>query len=286
MKNFKSRRSIKIDFAQIDDHQDHSAINLVDIIKSADAAPDEARAGGDLIHVSSIINDFCPRREWLKREIGYSVPRFVNGALRVVWKLGRSAEEHVRDQLLTTMRGNAFGRWACDRCDAVEEEARQYFFKQCECGGKFDRYVEAQIVDEETGVTGSVDFVWIHRGFFNIVEIKSMNKRDFEALTKCKADHMNQAEYYRWLYHQNGFKVNRAEVIVVAKDYVVGSIYKSFASERVTTARPLIVSATKDDVELARGDELPPRISQCSSPSSPRAKVCDGCSLCFSMPSD
>lgn len=286
MKNFRNRRSIKIDFAHVEDHQDHSAIDLASIIHAADAKPDESRIGGDLIHVSSIIGDFCPRREWLKREIGYSVPRNVNGALRVVWKLGRTAEEHVREQLLTTLRGNAFGRWACDQCSAVEEEARQYYFKQCACGGKFDRYVEAQIVDEEAGVTGSVDFVWIHRDFFNVVEIKSMNKTEFESLKKCKADHMNQAEFYRWIFHRNGFKVNRAEVIVVAKDYVVGSIYKVFSSERVSTARPLIVSATKDDVELARGEKMPARVMQCASPSSPRAKGCEACSLCFSLPSD
>jgi len=286
MKNFKRRRQISFDFPQIEDHESHVDIDLVGIIRSADAQPDRSRDGGELIHVSNIIGDFCPRREWLKREIGYDVPRTVNGAMRIVWALGRAAELHVREQLLTRLRGNAFGRWGCDRCSAIEEVARRYHFKQCECGGKFDRYHEAQIIDEESGVTGSADFIWIHRGFFNVVEIKSMVKHDFEALKKCKADHMNQAEFYRWILHRNGHEVHRADVIVVAKDYVNESPYKMFSSERVATARPTIVSATKSDVELARGDELPDRVAQCASPDSPRAKICDACSLCFNMPSN
>jgi hypothetical protein len=286
MKNFRKKRSISFDFPRVEDHEEHAKIDLVDIVRSADSKPDVSRVGSDLIHVSSVIGDFCPRREWLKREIGYYVPHSVSGAMRIVWALGRSAEHHVREQLLTTLRGNAFGRWGCTRCAAEDEDARQYHFKQCECGGTFDRYIEAEIVDEETQVTGSVDFVWIHRDSFNFVEIKSMNKKDFDLLKKVKADHMNQVEYYRWLFHRNGFKVNRAEVIVVAKDFVMGSPYKLFRSERVATAQPMIVGATKDDVELSRGDEMPKRIQQCASPEAPRAKVCEACSLCFNMSSE
>jgi hypothetical protein len=257
--------------------------DVIDLLRNADTMPEDSRVGSDKIHVSSLMNHFCPRREWLKRNVGYVAPKSASAATRLVWALGRAAESHVRSQLLSSMLGNAFGIWSCTRCDARESEARLHEFKRCECGGTFDRYGETVVEDEELGLIGSVDFVWVHRDFFNVVEIKSMNAREFDLLKKAKADHMNQVEMYRWLLHRSGKKVFRAEVVVVAKDFVKGSPYQKFESKIVATARPQIFKVVKDDVALARGKEKPKRLAACHDASTSVARACEACSACFSV---
>tara|TARA_R110000803_G_scaffold149256_2_gene214679 strand:- start:53 stop:901 length:849 start_codon:yes stop_codon:yes gene_type:complete len=264
---------------------DEHDVDLGNILRSQDAQPDETRVGQDYLHVSALLGGFCARREWLKRNVGYQHNNQVSGGMRIVWALGRAAETHVRDQLLKTMRGNAWGRWGCTHCDAIDG-ARMYRANTGHsdlCEGTLDVYHEPQLIDERNKITGSTDFVWQHRGKLNIIEIKSMNKKEFDTMTRVKGDHMNQAEVYRYLLVKNGHQVDRADVIVVAKDFVFGSPYKVYASDKNPDARPRVSLLIEDAARDAMQEDMPNKLPQCSARDSSRARGCEACSLCFDI---
>jgi hypothetical protein len=254
-----------------------------------DRRPETRRTGqGDYLHASSLVGgDFCPRREWLARKYGVSVRESSWGAMRVVWALGRAAENHARGQLIESMPGNAYGNWMC-LCGGLEFLGLYRRVRCGRCGQNATVYGEPQIFDEGWKVSGSPDFIWEHAGVKNVVEIKSIQKKDFVPLSAPITGHVHQVQLYAYLYHRAGHLVSpRQRIIYVCKDYIQGGVYKEFVVEQDYGNPAPWLRAVGADAQLATQKEfLPHRLLACDNPRTPCARRCPVVERCFSLLTD
>lgn len=262
---------------------------LIKEIEVSDNAPEGSRVGeGDYTHASGLI-DVCVRQHVLARIHGVRNFEGVNGAMRVVWAMGRAAENHVRKAILRTrqMRG-VYGVWKC-RCEKTQHRGFHPSESQCgTCGTGLIKYFEPPLIDEHNKIVGNPDLtLQVGNGYMAVVEIKSMNKKDFMALSRPKGDHILQAGMYQRLYKRSGFTMHDHVVILyVQKDFSFKKIYKEFHVDVTqepwkTTLEEMEQDGSEIQTRTASGI-LPPR-TKCSSPADARAKKCKLATLCFSM---
>lgn len=258
-------------------------IPLLTILSQRDREVEARREGLDAIHVTAALSgDFCGRREWIIRNyntnVGTNTPF---SSQRIVWALGRAAERHVRDSLLASMRGNAVGVWSCV-CGKESHIGKFVTDRKCTaCDTLLEIYGEHRAVSPSGNVSGSIDFLYQdEEEDYGVLEIKSIQKADYEKLTGPLTSHRDQCNFYVHLLRLRGLKVGRASVLYVAKDAVSGSPYKVY--EIPMEIQPSVIQAHKD-AEEAFQEELPAKRSGCASPSSPIARKCSQCAMCFSL---
>jgi len=259
-------------------------------VLAMDQAPEERR-GGKHIHGSSLPT-LCPRREILTQRAGNrsQVPGSVD---RVIWALGRAAEHHVRSQFIRSMEyQGVIGIWSC-LC-GVTCNSGKYVGETCpKCDAPADQYGELTLVDPATNIQGNPDLLFYQPGseVMHVVEIKSINRTAFEALTEPIPDHLFQAATYHKLALLSGFNVHKqVTIFYVCKDYI-RKPYLSFTVNIPTHIRAGVERAWTSALGLAEWREkdkagvsqpLPPRLSVCQGVGDTRAKACDQCALCFS----
>lgn len=258
-------------------------IRLLSLLSQKDREVEARREGLSSIHVTAALSaDFCPRREWLIRR--YETSAGVNtpfSSQRIIWALGRAAEKHVRDTLLLSMKGNAVGRWGC-ACGASFVVGRFDASQSCrKCGTPLDSYGEFRASSPTGAVSGSIDFLYQDTGeCYGVMEVKSIQKADYENLSGPLIAHVHQCLFYVHLLRGMGATVNRASILYVAKDAVSGSPYKVY--DLPLEIPPAVIEAHKD-AEVSFQEELPAKRSGCNTPSSPVASKCSQCALCFSV---
>jgi len=258
-------------------------IPLLSILSQRDREVEARREGLDAIHVTAALSgDFCGRREWIirnyKTNAGTNTPF---SSQRIVWALGRAAERHVRDSLLDSMRGNAVGVWSC----VCGKKSRLGKFQQEDkcgtCQSPLSIYGEHRAVSPSGNVSGSIDFLYQDEvEDYGVLEIKSIQKADYEKLTAPLTSHRDQCNFYVHLLRLRGLRVARASVLYVAKDAVSGSPYKVY--EIPLEIQPSVLQAHKDAEESFQ-EEIPAKRSGCGTPSSPIARKCSQCAMCFSL---
>lgn len=256
---------------------------LTRLVEASDAQPDTSRVAPGYIHVSSLLR-FCPRLYRLAATDGITINDLPRPADRIMWALGRAAESHVRRAVIEQLgRERIYGLWQC-LCGQVAIEG-PYERRVClHCQSPASNFGEAPVFDHDLRISGSPDLQLIEPGGRRVVEIKSMNKKDFDALTGPKPDHVFQCTSYIDLLRRSGVAVQDLGIIFyVCKDYAFRSPYKEFHVEAETMR--MQIDAARASVALLRsaenGDGLPPKLAVCQSPASPTARQCPGCANCF-----
>lgn len=266
---------------------------MIDILDAMDRAPEVKRLGngegdyGHYTHVSSLI-DICARQHALAAHDDRVIQESVTGGHRVMWAMGRYVEKHIRAQYLKAGGGrNAFGRWKCV-CENEEHVGHRPYQRMClQCKQALDQYHEFTLLDHDNWVKGNPDLLTVFPGeWFVPVEIKSMNKKDFDALTAAKGDHIFQVGHYRRMLALNGFRTHTHGVIVYCvKEFKYGSPYKEFHVDLTTPSVTNIIDASIDVARQLRHSRetgsIPPR-TMCAAHSDSRAKQCPFLVSCFS----
>ena len=275
-----------------------SLVNVVSsVVSSQDRKPLEYRGAKDeYIHLSALIRNFCPRQlvlEYKQEQVAYK--DYTNSNDYVVWAMGRAAEKHVRDQYIQAMDyKGVVGDWGC-KCGKTRHIGLADKSLTCPtCSGGVLNYGEIRLIDQEYGISGAVDLILVINNKLYIVEIKSMNADDFNALKNPIGDHFTQAAGYHKLLEKNSTQIPRlglevaGQVIVlyVRKDYKMRETpYKEFLVD-ITDASKRLMDTLWDkarDLRIAKfgeGEPLPPKV--CTEIGCTRAKNCPVVVDCFS----
>ena len=255
---------------------------LKSFIDAQDGSLEQSRIASDYIHVSSLLN-FCPRRLWLALNDNQNVIEVPRSADRVVWAMGRAAEHHVRTQIIHALNfEQAYGRWTCKCEQSIQTGHFPKNITCLTCNGPLDRYIELSLFDHELRIVGNPDLILIIiGGKATIVEIKSINKREFDELKTPKASHVFQGTAYHRLFRGSFELEDAIAIIYVCKDYTFKSPYKEFSVPYQQLDN--IVERAFDEVRLFRETQsLPQRLEVCSSMQTSTAKNCALCVNCFS----
>ena len=237
------------------------------------------------IHSSSLEN-FCARRAAILDK-NNSVPReYVQGSMKIVWKIGRAVETHIRDALISSLgKQNFYGKWSC-KCGHTNHIG-VWADKTCPvCSTKPNEYTELTIYNEEYKVANNPDLVSVSKNKHHMItEIKSMNGPDFDKLEEPLTSHVRQANRYVRFKRMNGdITSGKVSIIYARKDFLYSGVYKVFTVDVDTKAFEAVFNEELDQAkklrEYFKTQELPER-EFCTSVMSPMAKKCPACNDCF-----
>lgn len=252
------------------------------------AEKDYIRDRKGYIHVTDLLR-FCARRQVLcvrDKIQQLKVPRCAD---RVLWEMGKAAERHVRTQIIKAMNyRNIVGNWGCF-CGGLEYGGFFVADRVCaRCNSPAIIYHEFTLADDDARIIGHPDLMFYYDNAMLVVEIKSMNKDDFKALSEPSPNHIFQGgSYRRLLLQRQTVPVHREiAVLYVCKDYIFKGVpYKEYYPEPTKGQWPNVLDiAWKHayDVKHALAEGIiPPRIEACPSSESTTAKNCVACTNCF-----
>lgn len=260
---------------------------IIKKLAAADRVPvkDRTATYDGYVHVSSIV-DLCARKYAIVSKEEMQPTKSVSGGMKVVWAMGRAIEKHVRDSLMSTHHKNNFvGIWSC-LCGEQTFSGVGHI-RNCTCPLKkpMDNYNEYTLFDHELKVVGNPDLITQYKNVGLITEVKSMNKKQFDALEEPIITHILQAMWYPYLAHKIGLPVYPIiSIVYVTKDFIFGSPYKEFhidtREERYVKA---FESMLEELTELRKFEEtgVLPKRTMCQSDRSAMAKECPACFDCF-----
>jgi hypothetical protein len=275
---------------------EYSDTYFIDNVMSEDSKPEAARVGGEYLHVSSLIG-MCLRKHVLAYSTKVERSNSVGSGMRIVWALGRAAEAHVRGQFVEAMNHQSIlGVWKC-KCGHLKVNGLYDDTLKCpKCDKKAKQYTEYALFDHEFKIVGSPDMVYVRpdNNKIMVVECKSINKKDYDELTKPKTDHVHQAVAYNELLRKQGGDVDDSVTIVyVCKDFSFKGPYKEFRVARTKQINDDIDSMWRNAKEYAdecarikegKKPSYPKRLKSCVDNESTTAKSCDFCGICFATP--
>lgn len=256
---------------------------FIEAIKKYDSIPQLLRTpiGAESYIHSSSLENFCARRAAILDRENRTPREYVKGADKVVWAMGRAAENHIRVALIQSLGAkNFFGKWS--------SECGKYSFTGTwvKSDIKYTKYDEVTFYDDELKVSGNPDMIYVDQdGYMTPIEIKSKNKRDFDALEEPEESHARQVSRYVRLLKINGHRVrNEAKIIYVCKDYSFKDVYKEFtidaSCDKYTSTHAEELDQAAKYRQYHKTGELPER-EFCSSAMSKLAKGCPACNACF-----
>jgi hypothetical protein len=83
------------------------------VLDMRDSVPELRRTGQQgYVHLSELVR-LCARQHSLMLDGGIAREMQIVGAHRVMWKIGRAVENHVRAQLVDGIPSEILGRWTC-----------------------------------------------------------------------------------------------------------------------------------------------------------------------------
>lgn len=259
-------------------------------VDSADRIAQVGRTASDgFIHATSLIGR-CPRRAVIEASYNLSFAQQYWGADKIVHAIGRAVENHVRDSFIKVTPGhNVYGVWVC-QCGVAETVGTKPSEGVCElCRTPLDVYKEPVLLDARLSLIGSPDLTYLAGGTHALpVEIKSINKKDYDNLKHPFGDHVTQAGLYRHLYQVSGFKVhNLVKVVYVCKDYAFkGSPYKEFNisfSDAGTLGVKFALEKALDIQVHVNSGTFPDKIDECRTHETTTARKCHVCDICFNL---
>jgi hypothetical protein len=262
------------------------------ILDMRDSVPEPTRLGRPgYIHASALVS-LCPRQHSLMVESGITTEERITGAHRVMWKIGRAVEAHVRNQLIDGFPTGSYGNWSCN----CPTQTTHHGFRPSPdhtlcpvCRGRLHTYNEVTLFDEENHVSGNPDLITRYEERYIPIEIKSMVKHQWDDLRRPLPNHIIQAAAYRKLLRTNGFPVHPdVALIYVAKDFSWGSPYKEFhvnvATQQMEGVMTDLFTLARTVLEHQRANTLPPRV-MCSHQGGAIARQCPVAGPCFARSS-
>jgi len=260
----------------------------VDLINKAPRRMSHFR-DGEYIHVSDLIGK-CVRKIALADKYGHPMPsETLSHSMALTFAQGDAIHEYVKSRYVETKKENLYGRWSCLCGDTVVGPCTgdEVPSDACErCGAKPHKYEELLLHHEGMLVVASPDvtlFVRRH-SCLHPVEIKSINPKDWDTLTRPKPEHLVQVLWYWKLLRDLGYSItSTVSILYATKGFVFkGSPFKEFVIE-VEPVLHYLDDYIEDAEAWARykkTGELPPRV-RCPSNSCPEAKKCHVVLRCF-----
>lgn len=259
---------------------------VTSVVEAQDRIPEIGRVPDRYVHLSSLIG-CCPRAEVLARDTGIELRNNVTGSQRIMWRIGRAVETHIRDSYINAVNyEGVHGKWRCDCHRTSYEGLFDPEAARCDhCGHRPRYYDELTVFDHAAGIGGNPDLVLMVDGKYLIIEIKSMKAESFDALDRPVFDHLLQAGGYRRIYENMGLPVhNEVVVIYVRKDF--SPRVRPYKERLVNVAMDANVHRSLDLMwDMARSirssnlQNLPGRI--CNAPTDTRARNCPTVCDCF-----
>lgn len=257
-------------------------------LDAQDRVPEKVRAmEPGYVHVSSMVG-FCGRQLALLRREERPLFRSVTGGHRVMWRIGRAVESHIREQFINSRnRSGILGNWTC-ACGGSVRRGAFSPVARCEvCNQPLNVYGEFTLADRDAKIVGNPDLLFEWQKSVVVVEIKSMNPEQWEKLTAPLGDHIFQAGMYHDLLKANGFTPNKDVVFIYCtKQFKYGSPYKEFHVDvsvpSLTAQRQAIREQVKETMQHIEAGTLPPR-TLCASHTSSMAKTCPMVAQCFTL---
>lgn len=259
-------------------------------IETQDRTAQHDRRGKEgFLHVSGLI-DFCPRQHAiLRRDVEHRPPLVtsVDSGMRLIWAIGRAVEAHIRAQLIEDDRASVYGVWTC-ACEDTTHTGHFPDNRVCHsCRKRLTTYREVTLLDHEARVTGNPDLILHVHDAFLPVEIKSMNRKEWDLISTPRGDHLFQNGWYARMMLRNGWRVHRKAFVVYAcKDYLGQgkSPYKVFEIDTQAPALAALIDESRRVAMAAHAGavpdaELPPR--PCANPQARMAKKCACVAPCF-----
>lgn len=239
-----------------------------------------------MTHVSSLIG-VCARQAVLMQREDRGFTQKVTGGHRVMWRIGRAVEAHIRDQFIQANRfANVFGIWKCV-CAHTSHRGFHPADTTCQrCNGRLDHYHELTLVDPDTETAGNPDLLVFARNRYAIVEIKSMNHDQFSGIEAPLGDHVFQAGMYRKLMNGLGYPVHeQVSIVYCTKQFKYGSPYKEYIVDVTTPELDAVLTDALASAKTIKGAKsmgtLPDRVV-CPNPTCTRAKNCPVKESCWS----
>lgn len=263
---------------------------VIDMLKAA-RMPLQHFRDGKYIHVSDIIHK-CARRIALVKRLGLKhTPKSLPDGHAITFAQGDAIGDFVRKRFIEAHPDKVWGNWSC-RCGASITPLMTFVripdIKCAKCGYKPNRYVEVRLTDDDLEVVGSIDLILFLEEIpaYHVVEIKSINKDQWDTLERPIPDHRIQGLFYWRLMRQKGYSLtDSVSVLYVKKEFTWMLPYKEFLVHSESSLDKLepfdrdlkLIKSAKDHKA-----ELPARI-MCGTPSAPEAKNCSVCVTCFQL---
>lgn len=274
------------------------------------ADPQYERDGVWPMHLTSVL-DLCERRQYLMAkamEQGRVFPKKTTLADRVVWRIGKSTEQLMRDALIASVgKHNAFGKWSCicpkDQNPTViyglGRNPQNIVCPMCK-QSPLSIYNEAKLIHDDL-MSGNPDALikWGPAAKLHVFEFKSMNGAEFKVLSRPDIKHIQQAYGYTRLMQQEieRFQLQGIE-IETEKFYVhyTNKNYQFFNTHKDTVQKDYLVNVNSDisvavrelyDYNLTRLRRLKtnwflPQRTECRTSNCDKAKSCPVLMECFS----
>jgi hypothetical protein len=250
---------------------------------------DPAR-NGEYLHVSDLIHTCLRMKALTVRTRQRRHDRYVDESSGVTYAIGHAMQDYIIKRMKASNPGELYGLWKC-ACGQTEVKAiyQDAIAEVCHsCGTVPSNYNELRLVDDEYGITGSIDLsLMVDRAFY-FTEIKSMKHELWLELAAIVPDHKIQIMFYYWLARRNAMPIhNKLSALYVSKN---NTLFKSPFKEFGFDPRPEYERRLAPSLEEAAAYKaavndpaapLPKKI--CSSPTGSQAKKCAMCALCFSM---
>lgn len=184
------------------------------------------------IHVSDLVTK-CPRILAFEQKFdGTRIPNTIPNTTLLTFKVGEALADVNIEHLCELMPDKVWGVWSCN-CGKTsitgtyqDAKLKSSICPKCETG--VIQYTEYHVVNEDYGISGSVDLVIKTQDVYCPVELKSISKKQFEALKKAKPEHEMQALMYWRLMRDKGYRVpDSAIVLYTCKEYTK-PVYKQY----------------------------------------------------------
>tara|TARA_R110002153_G_scaffold26421_5_gene82940 strand:+ start:19265 stop:20197 length:933 start_codon:yes stop_codon:yes gene_type:complete len=271
---------------------------VTDKVLNMDRKPETQRGGKGFIHGSSLIN-LCERMCCIRNTVDTKSVKVPKSCDRLVWAIGRAVEHHIRIQFIAAVGGSSIlARWKC-MCGKTHSDGFLSSNPVCckKCLQPVKNFSELPLFDYTSLIVGNSDLIYLRpdNNKFRVNEIKSMNKKQFDALTQPMADHIWQALIYRRLLKINEMDVDDTVAIIYGcKDYSFkGLPYKEYTIDATEDWREKQldkfwemadrVKAFAADRKLDKPKLSIPPITLCGHADCTRAKECPVGSICFSL---
>ena len=220
----------------------------------------------DYIHVSSLL-DLCPRQYALAKQHNLKLSEKVGPAQRIVWEMGKALEAHAIRNIQ-----NYHGENLVQKGEVI--------------------------TDEDYLIQGAPDIIVdIGENQSVIVEIKTMNARDFDKLEEPRGDHILQAAMYQWLAEHNLFGKGLCSsihdhviILYICKDFIRNkSPYKEFQvdinQEFIRNGVDIALQLALE-LKTAKENNKIPRRHVCSREDCARARACPVQKMCWENPEE
>ena len=236
-----------------------------------------------IIHATDLIN-FCPRDFAIcfKKKIPYHDNRYLNIGTSLTYNIGHKIQDIITSRFRKTKL--LVTSWECRHCGHI-------FFnlptKNCvSCNSSALKAIDTRLsfpLSKGVIVSGGVDsfLLYIKDTAFS-VEVKSIQRKDFEALQRPVSDHVKQLKIYLWLLKKgvkiknnliDSIKLNNSKgvVLYVAKEYQKMP-YKAFEISSDKLTNDLLDNDIKQVKSFLKTGKLPKKI--CKDGYSSMARKC------------